>query len=224
MSVRRFSGKQYVENNFGFQIVYSSNLPNTILPHRRALAMLELGRKTLSDLIPVGLLNPFPLQLESEKLGKSKKGCNCGPVYIQNWNVYNKVASEIIANPDPCFGEINATIPTPVDYISPINSQYYQAPNTGYNPLLPISNGNTQYIWNGTDWILNLNFNPLNFIPNPRWYYDAATGTWIEYPYFDSTRAETYDGNIPFTVKTFIKNFGLFVYDKPTDQLLWSDS
>ena len=51
--------EKYNRNDFGFQIVYTSHIASTMLPHRRALAMLEKGRDALIEQTPVGLLNPL---------------------------------------------------------------------------------------------------------------------------------------------------------------------
>jgi hypothetical protein len=211
MTNRKLTG--FVENRYSFQVVYSSHLPNSLLPHRRALAMLELGRETLFEQRPVGLLNAFPLQLESERLGKAKKGCDCGPVYVQNWNAYNKVQSEIIPSADPCFGEKDSLIPLPTDYISPINNQYYQGINPKFNVNLPISNGNLTNQF--PTWTLIPNATPP--FNNPRFYWD--NGEWVIYPNFDPNLPETY-GNLPFIPFKFIKSISGTILDYKTGFIL----
>jgi hypothetical protein len=202
--------EKYNRNDFGFQIVYTSHLASTMLPHRRALAMLEKGREALIEKTPVGLLNPLPLQLKSEALGKNKKGCDCGPSYVQNWQISNEVSTAIIPNFDPCFGEPNSTIPAPVDYVTPIDTQYYSGVNPIYIITNVITNGNTTYIWDGANWILNPNYNPNLPTTNPRFYWDPTTGQWIPYPYLDHNFPDSY-GNLPFLPFAFIKNIGLDV-------------
>lgn len=219
MTVRHFTG--YNENNFNFQIVYSSHLPATMLPHRRTLAMLEKGRKILNGKLPPSLLNPLPLLLQSEKLGRVKKECECLPPYLQNWSVAQRVNADIIAPMDACHNEPNTLLLAPLDYITPIDQNYYSGTNSTYVIANPINNGNTQYIFDGTNFVLNPSYNPSLPTTNPILYYDTTTGMWVLYPYYDKNLPTSY-GNLPFIPYAFLKQIGLTVSDLTTGTNLHS--
>lgn len=189
------SNTTYFEQQFGFRIVYSCHLPSTLLVHRRALALLEKGRLALWQKTPPRPADALPLLLKSEKLAKSSD-CNCGPVYVQDWAVYNRVSNILVPNADPCQGanEPGSLIPAPIDYITPLNDEYYVAVNPGYNPALPITNGiNQPYLFIDGAWVLNPDYDP-NF--------------------------ETTWGNLPFILLPFVKKLSVTVKNS-ADQLLW---
>ena len=75
---------------------------------------------------------------------------------MQNWQISNEVATTIVPNFDPCFGEPNSLIPAPSDYVTPIDTRYYSGVNPGYDINNTITNGNTKYIWDGEKWVLNI--------------------------------------------------------------------
>ena len=176
--------KDYSDQYFNFRRLYSSHTPSTLLPHRRSLAMLEKGRLALWEKLPPVPAQAYPLLLKSERLAKSSD-CNCGPVYVQEWQAYNRLTNILIPNADPCMGagEPGAIIPPPSGYITPLPQDpliYYIAPNPTYDPEQPESNGfNQPYNWVNNGWVINPGYDP-----------DLPTN-W---------------GNIPFILDKFVKS------------------
>lgn len=179
----------YIEQKIGFRVIYSCHLPATLLPHRRTLALLEKGRLALWQKLPPRPADSYPILLKAEKIAKPKD-CNCGPIYTQDWSIYNRVSNVLVPFGDPCVGanEPDIYIPAPLDYVTPFNDTYYIAVNPGYNPSEPITNGfNQPYNFINGQWVLNPDYNP---------------------------NLETVYGNLPFLLLLFIKPIRISVSTK----------
>jgi hypothetical protein len=188
----------YIEQQFGFRIVYSCHLPATMLPHRRSLALMEKGRLALWQKIPPRPADSLPILLKSEKLAKSKD-CSCGPVYTQDWQAYNRVSNILVPVGDPCQGanELDVLVPNPTDYVTPFNKDFYTGVNSDYDPSKPLSNGfNQPYIWVDGQWVINPDYDP---------------------------NKETIWGNLPFILLQFIKRIDISVSTQQSE-LLWQGS
>ncbi len=193
----------YTEQYFNFKVVYSCHLPATLLPHRRCLALAEKGRLALWEKTPPRPAQAYPLLLKSEKLAKAKD-CNCGPVYVQEWQAYNRIQGILVPTGDPCegAGEPNALLPTPIDYITPLPNapnEYYLVTNPTYDKDSPITNGSNQ---------------PYD--------YNPADGTWAINPGYDPSKPTEW-GNLPFILQSFIKDLQINVIDKRVEELLWKN-
>jgi hypothetical protein len=190
-------GSVYREQRFGFKIVYSCHLPATMLPHRRALALLEKGRLALWEKIPPRPADALPALLKSEKLAKSKD-CGCGPIYTQDWVFYNKISNTLVPYGDPCEGanEPGAVIPNPLDYVTPLDKDWYIGVNPGFDNTKDLCNGFNQ---------------PYLFV----------NGTWVINPDYNA-RLETTWCNLPFILYGFIKSISIKV-SSTDNQLLWQD-
>lgn len=185
----------YIEQRYGFRVVYSCHLPSTMLPHRRSLALMEKGRLALWQKIPPRPADSLPILLKSEKLAKSKD-CNCGPIYVQDWQAYNRVSNILVPVGDPCQGanEPNVLIPNTADYVTPFDKDRYTSINPDYDPSKPLTNGFNQ---------------PYTFV----------NGQWVINPDYDSNK-DTVWGNLPFILLLFIKSLNIAVSNQDS-QLLW---
>ena len=185
----------YIEQHFLFKIIYSCHLPATMLPHRRSLALMEKGRLALWQKIPPRPADSLPLLLKSEKLAKSKD-CSCGPVYVQNWQAYNRVSNVLVPIGDPCQGanEPNVLVPNPSDYVTPFNTEYYIGINPNYDLTKPLTNG----------------FNQPHLYLNGQWGLNPG----------HSALKPTVWGNLPFILLRFINQLDISVSTQQSE-LLW---
>ena len=187
----------YIEQRFGFKIIYSCHLPATMLPHRRSLALMEKGRVALWQKIPPRPADTLPLLLKSEKLVKSKD-CDCGPAYSQEWQAYNRVSNILVPIGNPCVGagEPDIYIPNPLDLVTPLDDEFYIKINPNFETC-----SLTQPIGNGTN-------QPYNWINN----------TWVKNSAYNR-KLPTVWGCLPFILERFIKSFEVSV-QTPKSQLL----